>query len=172
MRDEAFATLVADEIKNNVTEDQRSYLRLPENWSRWQRAIQSLVDNLDRQLARITQKEQEQISTYSDIPDSASIISELMAEYDYRRKKIERFRFHVLRKLDEVSALISGAGEEIEERIATVEMLRRAIGKHRELMDEFDLDPTPIDRALWAVLSGEWLFDKITESEISDFVNN
>lgn len=172
MRDESFADLVALEIKNHATEEQKAYLRLPENWNRWQRAIQALIDNLDRQLAGITQQEQRQIEAYTDMPDAIAVVSELMAEFDYRRKKIERFRFHVLRRLDEVSALISNGSEEIEERAHTVEMLRRAIQKHREMMDEFDLDPTPIDKALWAVLNGEWKFDTITESEITNFVND
>jgi hypothetical protein len=50
MNDDAFARLVAEEIKNQVTTEQRDYLNLPENWARWKRAVEALADNLESQL--------------------------------------------------------------------------------------------------------------------------
>ena len=42
-----------------------------------------------------------------------------------------------------------------------MEFLRKAIEQHQSMLAETDLDPTPIDFALWASLKGEWTFDKI-----------
>ena len=36
MNDDAFARLVAQDVKNKVDPGQRAYLRLPENTQRWQ----------------------------------------------------------------------------------------------------------------------------------------
>ena len=47
MNDDSFARLVAEEIKNKVSDQQREYLKLPENWGRWQRAVSILLKNLD-----------------------------------------------------------------------------------------------------------------------------
>jgi hypothetical protein len=47
-----------------------------------------------------------------------------------------------------------------------METLRKAIIKHRALLREFDLEETSIDRALWATLNNEWLFDAIDESTL------
>jgi hypothetical protein len=47
-----------------------------------------------------------------------------------------------------------------------METLKKAIIKHRALLREFELEETSIDRALWAVLNNEWLFDLIDESSL------
>jgi hypothetical protein len=36
-----------------------------------------------------------------------------------------------------------------------------AIFKHRSLLQEFELEETAIDKALWAALEGKWEFDSI-----------
>ena len=46
-----------------------------------------------------------------------------------------------------------------------IEFLEAAIIKHKELMDQFDMEYTKIDFALWSALDGEWAFDDIKSIE-------
>ena len=99
-----------------------------------------------------------------------SLAEMTVSETETRRKKIRRFMFFVENRLADVDRLIS-QGEDPstpEEEDHLSAFLRRAIEKHRELMDAFDLDATPIDEALWLALRGQWEFDGITESMFSD----
>lgn len=172
MNDDAFARLVAEEIKNQVTQSQRDYLNLPENWARWQRAVQILADNLERQLKMIRESEEEETERYRDLgQDGVKMLTELLADFDNRRKKIERFRYHVVNRLDEITRMIAMGTDAVEERLKTVEFLRKAIERHKELMRQYELEPTPIDAALWTSLDGRWLFDSISEEEILNFLN-
>lgn len=172
MNDDAFARLVAEEVKNQVTQSQRDYLNLPENWSRWQRAIQMLADNLERQLKNIRESEEIETIKYRELgQDGIKMLTEMVAEFDNRRKKIERFRYHVVNRLDEVTRMIAMGTDAVEERLKTVEFLRKSIERHKEMMREYELEPTPIDAALWSALDGRWSFDNITEEEILNFLN-
>ena len=171
MNDDAFARLVAEEIKNNASEQQRDYLRLPENWSRWHRAIKVLSDNLEQQLRSIHERNQDEIARYKELgEDGIKLIAEATAEFDNRRKKIERFRFHVTSRLDEVSRMIALGTDAVEERLKTVEFLRKAIENHRSLMLHYDMEATPIDFALWSALDGKWEFEDITDDTIMDYL--
>lgn len=173
MNDDAFARLVAEEIKNRATPAQREYLQLPENWGRWQRAIQALNNNLENQIRNIHDQEQHQIAKYSELGDDARVmIAEMSANFEERRRKIERFRYHVAVRLDEVTRMIALGSEHVEERLKTVEFLRRCIEKHREVTEKYDIEPTPIDVALWSALDGKWGFDAITEEDILSFSND
>lgn len=167
MNDDAFARLVAEEIKNRVSQQQRDYLHLPENWVRWQRAVEALADNLQNQLTSIRHSEERETAVYLDMgEDGVKMLAELTAEFDNRRKKIERFRFHVTNRLDEITRMIALGSDAVEERMKTVEFLRRAIERHRELMRDYELDPTTIDSALWSTLDGKWEFDNINEDDL------
>jgi len=74
--------------------------------------------------------------------------------------KIERFKFFVDKRLDYVASL--GEDEGATTRVA---FLEAAIMKHKSLLDEFDMEPSDVDIALWASLDGKWEFDGITYSE-------
>jgi len=172
MNDDAFARLVAEEIKNNASDEQRDYLRLPENWSRWHRAVQALANNLDNQLKLIYEKNQEEVARYQELgEDGIRLIAETTAESDNRRKKIERFRFHVTSRLDEVARMIALGTDAVEERLKTVEFLRKAIESHRNKMREYEMEATPIDIALWASLDGRWDFEDINEDTMTDYLD-
>jgi hypothetical protein len=169
MNDDAFARLVAEDVKNNSSREQKEYLALPENWSRWQRALKALSDNLATQIETITDNENRDLERYRELGDEGiRLIAEATASFDDRRKKIERFRFHVENKFDEVSRLIAVGSSALDERVSMVEFYRRSIEKHRELMEEFELSPTLIDRALWSSLDGKWEFDEIDEDALDD----
>jgi len=164
VNDDAFARLVAEEVKNKASRDQRAYLMLPENWTKWQKALKALMNNLSSQLEQIKSSEDEQIARYRDLGDEGiRAITEISTSFQDRRKKIERFAYYVEQRYDEVTRMILLGGEQVDERVGLIEFYRKAINRHRELMEEYELDPTNIDEALWASLDGKWEFDGITE---------
>lgn len=163
MLDETFARLVAEEVKNRVTEEQREYLRLPENWTRWQRALMILADNLNKQLEVLASQEQGDTERYKALGDAGlKLLAETLSEYETRSKKITRFKFHVDGRLDEITRMIALGSDAVDERLKTVDFLRKAIERHCSLLQELDMEPTSVDQALWAALDGKWEFDDIT----------
>jgi hypothetical protein len=169
MLDETFARLVAEEVKNRVTDEQREYLRLPENWGRWQRALVALTENLERQLGEIAAQEATDTERYRALGDDGlKLLAESLSEYENRRKKINRFKFHVDARLDEITRTIALGTDAVDERLKTVDFLRKAIERHRSLLHDLDLEPTVIDQALWAALDGKWEFDGITADDLDD----
>lgn len=168
MQDEFFSRLVAEEVKGRVSRTQSEYLRLPENWSRWQRTLIALVDNLNNQLANISSEEREDTQRYKQMgEDGLRLLAEKSAEYEQRKKKIARFKFHVEARLDEVSKMIALGTDQLDEKFEAIDFFRRAIQKHRDLMTEHNLEETAIDKALWAALDGQWQFESITESDFA-----
>lgn len=162
MNDDAFARLVAEEVKNNVSDSQKQYLLLPENWGRWRRALSALVDNLSSQLARIEKETADQVARYEMLGDEGfALVAEVAAEADHKTKKISRFKFYVESKLEEVNRMIALGTDHIDEKVKVVEFLRQAILTHKKMMEDNDLEPTDIDLALWDSLDGTWSFDKV-----------
>jgi hypothetical protein len=169
MLDDTFARLVAEEVKNRVTGEQKDYLHLPENWGRWQRALVTLTDNLNAQLEQIAAQETGDTERYRALGDDGlKLLAESLSEYEHRRKKIARFKFHVDARLDEVTRMIALGTDAVDERLKTVDFLRKAIEQHRFLLEEHDMEPTVIDRALWAALEGKWEFENITADDLDD----
>lgn len=162
MNNDSFARLVAEEVKNKAQPEQCDYLRLPENWDRWRQALLALLNNLDSQLHRLSASENKDRTLYSALGESgANLLDEAMSDYESRRKKIERFKFHVDARLDEVSRMIALGEDEIDDKFKSIEFLRRAIYRHKELMVKMEMEPSAIDNALWATLDGKWLFEDI-----------
>jgi hypothetical protein len=162
MDDDAFARLVAEEVKNRVTPEQREYLSLPENMDRWQRGVVTLIENLDNQLADLADREDRERERYEALgKDGLKMLAEMLADVEHRKKKVQRFRYHVERRLEAIQRLAAGSSEEIEERARLVGFLRKAIEEHQTLMIRANMEPTPIDKALWEALEGRWEFDSI-----------
>lgn len=161
MNDEVFARLVAEEVKNRVSDVQREFLAMPENWGRWKTALEALLDNLDRQLVDLDQRDQRAKDTYSGIEGGQSLMVEQLTANEDRRQKIVRFRFHVETRLNEVHRRIVLDNAE-NEPDSMANFLRRAIETHRELVlaaEEDDrIDAEEVDEALWASLDGSWTF--------------
>ena len=88
------------------------------------------------------------------------LLVEAAASYDASLSKIERFKFYVNKRLD----YVAGLGEDTS-MAGRVEFLEAAINKHKELMEQFDLESTEIDFALWSSLDGNWMFDDIKSLE-------
>ena len=64
MPDDQFARLVADDVKNKVTDEQKMYLRLPDNRDRWMVNILALLNNLDQQVKEIEEHEEDDQEMY------------------------------------------------------------------------------------------------------------
>lgn len=163
INDDAFAYMVAEEVKNKLSPAQREELLKKDNWSRWQEALLVLVSNLNMQLEELNEQEEQDNQRFSNI-GSRRMQKEMHNAYSTRRTKIERFRFHVNKRLDEVTAMIETGVAPNVNVWEKVEFLKRAIFEHRKMMHENDMEATPIDLALWAALSERWEFDNIDTS--------
>lgn len=168
MTDDTFASLVAEEVKGKISETQRQYLLLPENGNRWRDALVVLSRSLQEQLDRLAEREETDGATYQAMgADGVRLLAELLADVEMRRKRINRFKFFVDQRLDEVVRTLEMDGQRVSEREGIVEFLRLAIEAHRTMMTDNDMEETPIDRALWAALDGRWEFDKITPEDLA-----
>jgi hypothetical protein len=91
----------------------------------------------------------------------AKLAKEAASAYDGKKTRVEKFLFHVNRRLDEVMKMIE-TGEEIESSPWQIaETYKKAIMMHRTLMNKFDIEPTNLDRALWATLDKRWEMDDV-----------
>jgi len=167
MSDDAFARLVAEEVKNKVSRSQRQVLLEKENWSRWRRSLVALVEVLQGQLDMIAEDEEADRDRYEGLgADGKRLLSMAMNEYEQRRKKVERFKFHVERRLDEVEQMISTGLIPEDEPGRHAVLYENAIRKHKELIETNDIEPTVIDLALWDALDGQWTFNNIRQDQI------
>jgi len=116
------------------------------------------VRNLDEQINGISEDKQSDLERYESLGrDGQILLTEAIQSYDSRLSKIERFKFFVNKRLDYVASL----GED-EGAVSRANFLEAAILRHKSLMDEFDMEPTDVDVALWAALDNKWEFDNIS----------
>jgi len=162
MSDDAFAHLVAQDIKNNVNDNQRQFLRESQNLNRWARCLNALLSNLDEQIEEIEGDMESDTEQYSALgEDGSKLLAEAMHHYLGQKRKIEKFKGYVLRKINEVAELISMLEDGVSSEDDILVMCRQAIIRHRKELNENDIEPTPYDEALWDVLNGQWNFDNI-----------
>lgn len=168
MNSDTFAKLVAEEVKNKVSNESRKELLRKENWERWERSLIALVDNLESQIHRIDEDTEADTVRYSAIEGGEKLLEEALASYEARKKKVERFRFHVENRLAQVSKMIATGVPMEEDQSKTVALLTSAIQMHKSMMSKFDIEPTKIDQALWSALEGKWNFNNIKEEDFSE----
>lgn len=161
--DEFFARLVADDVKNKITVQQREILMEETNWDRWKRSLWALLDNLAEQIENIGMDAEADAVRYGSMGRAGKRLADEAARaYEIRTTKVERFRLHVERRLDQVTTMLE-TGEPIDSSPwETVDFYRQAIITHKKMLHEHDLEDTEIDRALWATLENRWDFDKVT----------
>lgn len=163
MNDDAFARLIAEDVKNNISAAQKEYLQMPSNLNRWHRGLIALNRNLEEQIQSIAKDEEADIVRYINLgKDGELLLSQAMTHYSEKKSKITRFKFHVEKRLNEVSIKID-SGDNGEPSYS--EFLKLSILKHKELIEKLELEPTDIDKALWASIDGLWLFDDAKEIE-------
>lgn len=159
--------MVAEEVKNKLSPIHKQILLEKENWERWREALIALSDNLQRQIEDIeadAESDNERFSTMGR--DGSTLSRDADKYYDSKATRVRRFKFHVDKRLDEVTVMIDTGSEVETDGWDKVEFYRRAIANHRKLMREFDLEDTALDRALWSTLNDEWLFDSITNENL------
>jgi hypothetical protein len=165
--DDTFARMVAEEVKNQVNPLERAELRLVENWDRWKRALLALSENLQRQIESIEADSKSDQKRYSSMEFKFKKLNdETQRYYNEKATRINRFKYHVDRRLDEVCIMIETGESTLEDGWKEVDFYRRAIIAHRTLMRDFDLEDTAIDRSLWECLDSKWTFDSINNDNL------
>lgn len=168
--DDMFAYMVAEDVKNKLSPSQKSILMEKENWQKWQRCLLTLIDNLDEQLDDLHEDETADFQRFSEIESrygsKRNLLQQAEQSYKNKRTKIERFKFHVNKKLDDVTKMIETGSIMQSTGWEQVEFLKRAIFTHRQMLTENDMEATPIDEALWASLQNKWEFDNIDVSSL------
>jgi hypothetical protein len=167
MNDDAFAKMVAEEVKNRISAVHKKELMRPENWGRWQEALIILSENLEEQVEDIRNDADTDERRYTSLGKTGGRLArESKHYYEAKIKRIERFKFHVDKRLDEVSMMIETGTVVTSDGWEKVDFYRKAIIEHRSLMRKYDLEDTSIDRALWATLDDKWTFDDINSNNI------
>lgn len=167
MNDDAFARMVAEEVKNKISPVHKKELMSRENWERWQEALIALSENLEEQIDELEWDAVADEKRYASMGKTGSRLATQSKNY-YRNKiaKINRFKFHVDKRLDEVSVMIETGKVIQSDGWEKADFYKRAIIEHRNLMREFDLEDTSIDRALWATLDDKWTFDSVNNDNL------
>ena len=167
INDDTFARMVSEDVKNRISSAEKSILMQPENWNRWKEALLLLIDNLDRQIESLASDADADSERYMSMGRNGEKLASAAArDYQFRIKKIDRFKFHVNRRLDEVMVMLETGQSSKQDGWDRAAFLENAIFRHRALMREFELEDTAVDRALWDALEGKWEFDSIDEGEI------
>jgi hypothetical protein len=164
INDDAFARMVAEDVKNKLSPFHKNQLMDKGNWDRWKNALILLSENIQEQIDDISADMQSDEDRYNAMGQSGKKLArEARAAYESRLKKVSRFKFHVDKKLDEVTAMIDTGLAVASDGWDKVDFLKRAIAKHRSMIYEYDFEHTAIDSALWAALDEKWEFDDIKE---------
>jgi hypothetical protein len=168
--DDMFAYMVSEDVKNKLSPAQKATLMQKENWSKWQKCLIALIENLDGQLEDLDEDEDADMKRFSEIESrygsKRNLVQQAQNSYASKKIKIERFKFHVSKKLDDVTRMIETGSLMESNGWEQVEFFKRAIYTHRKMLTENDMEPTSIDEALWASLQNKWEFDNIDTSSL------
>lgn len=160
MNDEDFAQLVALEVKKRANVDGVKFLHESKNLERWHRALTALADSLNYQVTGIEKQLAGVVERFSDMGEEGKYrISESTRNLEERKRKISSFRFHVDKRVDDVAKLILAKNGTLSTDGSVVEFFRKAIQRHKQLMEEYEFEPTVLDEALWETLTGKWVFE-------------
>ncbi len=158
-----FDRLVSEDVKNLISPEKADYLRMPSNQGRWLKSLIKLMNNLDEQIDGLKQDE---VIVTKNMP--SHLITEYKTGSDEKRTKIGRFRFYVMQRAAEAERMIALGEDHQDPDLKFAEFLTKAIVQHKEMMAQYDFEPTPIDKALWKAVEGEWTFTGIT-TELEDW---
>jgi hypothetical protein len=160
MNDEDFSQLVALEVKKRAHPDGVKFLNQPENLERWHRALQALAGSLNYQIEGIENQLADVVDRFSNLGAEGEYrIAESTRNLEERKRKISGFRFHVEKRVDDVAKLILAKNGTLSSDGSVVEFFRKAIQRHKQLMHEYEFEPTVLDEALWETLKGKWVFE-------------
>lgn len=166
LTEDSFVRLVAEDVKNKVSEEQRQYLRRNENLERWKNSLEALIRNIDDQISDLHSRQKKESGRLEALgEDGAILLAELQTDIESRLRKVSRFKFHVESRLDEAERLLVLSTDESSTKARAFDFFRSAIEKHKELILSNDYEYSEIDEALWATLGGYWEFDELKLGE-------
>lgn len=160
--DDAFAHMVAQEVKNKASDEHRQFLCQPENLDRWMRALNALLDNLNRQIESATQDMFADEARYADLgEDGVRLGAEAKMYYEGKIGKAERFKFYVAKRVSDVATMMSLQKATGIDQEKLYGLCRDAIEAHRMYLLRYDIETTPADEALYKALEGVWAFERL-----------
>lgn len=146
-----FAIIVSEDIKNNVSQHDRDFLRLPENLEKWKECLFNIIVTVSQ---KITLLETDINSLRSAYPDFSV---DPAAGMEDQKTKSERFRFYAEKRLAEVDRL-TALGLPADPSLSLATFLRDAIIAHKEWHVSNSLVNSDADYCLYAALDGVWKF--------------
>lgn len=153
MDQQEFDRIVSEDVKNILSSEKQDYLRIASNLERWKKSLLKLLDNLDEQVAELA---------HSEAVVTEALPTDLITTYkidaDEKKTKIGRFRFYVTQRLSEVERMLALGEDGQEEDLRLASFYRNAILEHRTIMEEHDIESSPVDHALWNSIDGVWSF--------------
>ena len=167
INDDAFARMVSEDVKKKISFSEKNVLMQPENWGRWKETLLVLIGNLERQIESLAMDSDTDAERYLSMGRNGErLAAAACRDYQFRIKKIDRFKFHVNRRLDAIMIMIETGEAKEENGWDRASFLESAILKHRSILREHGLEETSVDLALWDALDGNWGFDSIVEDDI------
>lgn len=164
--DDAFAHMVAQEVKNKASDEHKQFLCQSQNLDRWMRALNALLDNLNRQIEGLTQDMIADDKRYLSLgEDGVRLGVEAKMYYESKIAKADRFKFYVVKRVSDVAGMISLQKATGADRENLYEMCRDAIEAHRTYLLRYDIETTPADEALYKALNGVWAFERLGAPE-------
>jgi len=146
-----FAMLVSEDIKNNASQQDKDFLRLPENQVKWRDALITIVETVTAKIASLDEEISRLRGTYTTFTiDPAAGLEE-------QRDKAARFRFYAEKRLVEVDRLLT-LGEEADPELSLATFLRNAILAHKQWHIDNDMVNSEGDDCLYKALDGVWGF--------------
>lgn len=146
-----FEIIVSEDIKNKASQQDKDFLRLPENHLEWKQCLINIIQTVSEKIESLDADIESLRSAYSDFSIDPA------AGLDDQREKSKRFRFYAEKRLAEVDRLIS-LGKDSDPSLSLATFLRDAIIAHRKWNSEHGLINSKGDDYLYAALDGEWKF--------------
>lgn len=160
--DDAFAHMVAQEVKNKASEEHRQFLMQPGNIDRWLRTLNALLDNLNRQVESSQADMEADCDRYERLgEDGVVMLAEAKHYYEQKINKVEKFKFYVIKRISEVATISSQYKSGNVDNEKMLLMCKDAIIAHMRYLREHDIETTPADEALYQAIEGIWAFDQI-----------
>ena len=146
-----FAIIVSEDIKNNCSQQDKDFLRLPENLQLWKECLLEIISTVS---GKISELEADINSLRASYPD---FVTDPAAGMEDKKTKSERFRFYAEKRLAEVDRLVT-LGEPADPSLSLATFLRDAIIAHKRWHEDNDLVNSEGDDCLYAALDGVWKF--------------
>jgi hypothetical protein len=146
-----FAMIVSEDIKNNASQQDKDFLRLPENLQLWKDCLLEIISTVSE---KISELETDINSLRAAYPD---FVTDPAAGMEDQKTKSERFRFYAEKRLAEVDRLMT-LGQPADPSLSLATFLREAIIAHRKWHEDNGLVNSEGDDCLYAALDGEWKF--------------